>query len=306
MKTLLTVSIAILLGFTTTAAAKRRPAKATPAKAAADNCESIGESIKRCFVEGDADEVHLNISPDYPLIVTFEEKPDFAIGDNYIKANATDNHILFALKAARLPKGHKILVRTQTTTLTIHFKSVSKGADSQVQILRGDNEHRDLVVEQRVAAIRKELKAEYKQKLNTLDERANSIARKRLLQAIHEDGSQIARPSGEVRSRQDFLVLRAEKVLRIGNERFVLVTIEERKGDTFEIGNFTASVSHNGTKRSVDADFRCGSMAARPGQTVKCYISLGSIRKRGKLSAQIKVEGASGSRSVQLTGIGIP
>tara|TARA_R110002073_G_scaffold336530_1_gene534779 strand:- start:4485 stop:5051 length:567 start_codon:yes stop_codon:yes gene_type:complete len=186
------------------------------------------------------------------------------------------------------------------------LRDVSSGGDTQVHILRASNADRDRLVEARVQARLAEYKSEHKKALNDLEKKAAILARQSLLNELHASGGSISSPSGEVRARNDFLVLRATKGIRIGKERLLQVSIEERKGDTFSIGEFNVTVTQNGAKRSVDADFRCSEMRVRPGKQVSCYVSLGTVDKsRGKASVDIAVAGEGGERSVRLRKVDI-
>lgn len=268
-------------------------------------CSPTGETTRECFVKGSSAELHLNISKNYPLIVTFDEAPDFAYADPYIQGEANGNFILFRLKGGRLPRNHNLLVRTQTMTLTLYFHEKTKG-DSQVHIKKADRANVDAEVARRVAEAEEALKADYKKQLNALDERASQLARTHFLEEFVASGSDQGTPGGQIRARNDFLVLRALKAVRIGNERMLQVTVQERKGDAFTIGNIRTSLTQGDTGRELDSDFRCASLAVRPGATTDCYISLGSVSaKRGKAKVQVTVEGAAGQRSVTLSGVSL-
>jgi len=309
MKTTTSICIALFLIFSATvatAAPKRKKGKKEAPVATKSNCETTGKSIKRCYVDGDAAEFALTINRGSTLLVTLEEPPVFASGDPYMKSEASDTSVLFKMRQGSLPKGHSLLIRTATSTITLMFSDVASGGDSQVHITRAGNENRDRLVEQRVKERLAQYKKEHLKALNELEAKAARLSRSNLLSELNADGGRITEPGGQTRAREDFLVFRATNAVRIGKERFLKISIEERKGDTFSIGEFKVSVSQNGTKKTVDVDYRCGAMRVRPGKTVACYLSLGSIdKKRGRAVVDVVVVGEDGERSARLSGVDI-
>ena len=102
--------------------------KAALKDSAAAKCESRGESIRRCFVGSDAAELELNIAKNGgQIFMTLENPALMALDDAYVNAHFTEKSVLFTLKNNRLPKGHKLIVRTKAMILTLTFKVVSNG-----------------------------------------------------------------------------------------------------------------------------------------------------------------------------------
>lgn len=258
-------------------------------------CEATGVSTKRCSVHGNSAELHVNISRAHPLLVTLDEPPNFTYKDPHIAYRITDTFILFKLKKDTLPKGHNLLLRTETMTISLFFHVVEGGGDSQVHIQRSDRVEQDRIVEERVAKLEK-----------GLAKAAARLARKQILEEIHLGGSQVGKPAGQVRARHDFLVLRATDIIRLGKERLLKISIEERKGSSYPIGQITASVEQGGAKRNLDVGVRCTRRRVRPGKTVACTLSLGAIdKRRGRALVSVKVDGADGQRSVSLDAVDI-
>lgn len=288
---------------------ERKEKQATPKVEAgkeADGCESTGLSTKRCSISGDSAELHLRISNAHPVIVTLDELPSFTYNDPYIAHQVTEQFVLFKLRKDKLPKGHNLILRTESMTITLFFTVVSSGGDSQVHIERSDRAGQNRVVEARVAERTAALEREHAKALEGLEARAKSLARKQFLNQVFMDGSQVGKPAGAVRNRNDFLVLRATDTIRIGKERLLQISIEERKGAIFTIGSLSASLEQRGTKRTLDVDFRCERMVIRPGKTVRCTVSLGEIDKRsGRALISVRVDGADGQRSVGLDSVDI-
>ncbi len=292
-----------LVGFVHTASAAPKSQRAKVDRSASAKCESRGDSIRRCLVEGSAAELELLISPNGgQIFMTLEEPPTMAIEDRYVKVHSTEKSVLFTLKDNnRLPKNHKMIVTTESMTLTIRFRVVSSGSDSQVQIVRADKAARDQAVDARVAAIRAELEKKHRSALNKLDAKAARLARQQVLDALHDGGGRIGPPGGELRKRNDFLVLRAVTSIRIGGEYYLKVSIQERKGDTFSIDEFKGQIRQGTVKRSIEPAFRCGSMRVRPGKTVYCYVALGKFNERlGYPKLDLLVTGEAGERSVRI------
>jgi len=311
MKTVTSICIALFLAFSATlavAAPKRKPAPDMEGSSAAAKCEAKGKFVRRCLVEGNAAELPLRISKDGgQIFMTLGEPATLALKDKFITTQMQGNSVVFLLNENKIPKGHKIVIRTKSMVLTLTFKVVSSGSDSQVQIVRADKADRDLVVDERVRMRVAELEKEHRATLNALDAKAGRLARKRMLNQLQDNkGGRIAKPSGEVHAREDFLVFRALTTIRIGDDRVLEVSVEERKGDTFAIEKFNVSISQAGAKRALDPEFRCDAMRVLPGETVKCFISLGAISKRrGRAKVDIRVEGEDGRRSVRLRKVNI-
>lgn len=301
--TLFLVALASLAIATPALAKQSRKKGKDPKLAPTASCEKTGASTKRCAIMGNSAELRLKISRAHPLILTLAEKPTFAIKDPYIGHQITEEFILFKLKKDKLPKGHSILVRTESMTLTIFFDVVPTGGDSQVEVVRADQAELDLEVEARVAEEAEQNEADYRQKLTDLDGRVKEEARAQLLTSVHSHGIKSQSPGGEVQSRHDFLVLRAKRSHRVGQERLIEISIEERKGNLFAISGITAMIKQGTAARKVDGGFRCSTMEVRPGKEVKCTVALGAIDKKlGRASVEIKVTG-SGSRWVSIQGL---
>lgn len=308
-KSLSITVVAIGMALATTALAKPKQLKAParkPSVVVPDLCKATGQSTKVCYVEGQTAEIHVNISRDYPILVMLDELPNFAYDDPYIQHQVTQEYVIFKLLRDKLPKGHNLILVSDSMTITLYFHEVKKGGDSQVHIQRADRAGQDQQVEARVAARVAELEAEHKKLLRDLDIRAERMAQKQFLDSVHNYGSHIGKPAGEVHARGDFVVLRATDVVRIGKQRLLLVSVEERKGDVFTIGDFSASVTQKGVKRSVDVQYRCARTRVRPGSVVRCTLSLGSIDKRkGRAIVKLRLAGADGERAVSLDAVNI-
>lgn len=308
IKTASKISVALyVLSLSSIALAAPKDKQKTP-EIPSVKCESRGESIRRCYVLGDANELELRISKDGgQVFMTLEEPATMAFNDDYIETHFTEKSVLFTLKKNKLPKGHKLIVRTRSMILTLKFRVVTAKSDSQVQVLRAGQEDLDLAVLERVDTIQKELEEEHREALNDLEAKAARMSRQYILSEVHARGAKISEPGGDLRARENFLVFRATKVVRIGSEQLLKVTLQERGGDTFLVGQFKVLLSQGGATKELDTDFRCGSMSVRPGKKVACYISLGSIdRARGNVTIDIEAQGENKRRTVRLNRVELP
>lgn len=267
-------------------------------------------SIKECLVYDGVAEFEIVVRPGAPVLVRLDEPmrqmtphPD---DDPYLLIAASSSHkdVIYELRGDKLAKRHSTTITTESMVLTLRWRISDDSADSQVHISRGDRADKDEEVERRVAEQLKEWKDKYEQDYAALDARARRLAQKHLLSQVHKGVS--SEDPDRRPTRDSFIVLRAERVVRIGDERFLRISVQNRDRPTLHIGTIRAWLERGKHREAIETIWMCDTTALRAGKRTPCTLALSLPEVPGKADrVRVRVDGRNKKRSVVLDGIDV-
>jgi hypothetical protein len=134
--------------------------------------------------------------------------------------------------------GATVHIDTATVHVTLNLR-LGASADTQLLVVDPRKGVRDAEVERRV-----------KEALDGLEERASQRADEILTRELATGGIDVA-DADAAPSRHNQVVLRAGRLVRIGNGRIVLFSIENRSADVLEVRRVRLWVGREGSEREV-------------------------------------------------------
>lgn len=285
-----------------------KPAKDTGAGESAlaiTTCEYKGPTSKNCLVQGRLAEFEVKLSGSNPAFVVLDENVKMVTppDDRYVDYSRSGQFLAYTLVGSKIPQDVVSVIKTDAFTVTLHFTAISDGGDSQVHILRADRAQEDELVRRRVDAARQILQKKYDRRFAQLDAKAVRLARLRTLVQIQKAGVRSFDP-GVRPTRHDFVVLRAERGIAIGDERYLTISVENRDRPTLHMGRVHAWLERKGYRRTVGVMVRCGQTALRGRDKTTCTLGLdldGTLEKGERL--RVRVTSKDKKRTVTLSGI---
>lgn len=267
--------------------------------------------LKRCYVAGLGAVFEVSVAQGTQLMVTVDEPlrrivpPDDRYID-YVRRKGSRDFIVFELTSDSLPANITSSIKTASSTITIRFHAVKHDPDLQVHILHTDRAKHDALLAQCKADYQAADGARYRKKLVQLDAQVDRRARKRLVaQANAGDGFSVAAPGGTTIERHDFLVLRADKLLRVGTWRLVHVTVENMDRPAFALGALAVYAQRSDRASRLDADLHCDRRLIPGRHKARCVLALGGLDPVADGKVRIVATEKHGDRSVTLDGVDI-
>ncbi len=125
------------------------------------------------------------------------------------------------------------LRRDPISGATVHFDTATVHVTLNLK-LGGTPDTQLLILDPRKGARDEEVERRVKEALGHLEERANERAERILLEELAASGADAVDPDVSP-TRHNQVVLRAKKVVRIGNRRLLLFSVDNRSGDDLEV-----------------------------------------------------------------------
>jgi hypothetical protein len=208
-----------------------------------------------------------------------------------------------------LPQRAPLVVGTATSTITISLRpgSIEK-VDTQITIKNPNRDRRKSEIDAKVKERTDELEADYQKRLETLNAQAQRRAEELLLDDL-AGGRYETRALGKRNDNADQVVLIGERVVRVGDRRYLIVTLDNTQTDkTFTVANVTVTVSEGGAKgRPLAVQWRFTRTTIEDGQAAQGAILL-PFRKPPSAKARftVRIEEADPEHSVELGGLQVP
>jgi hypothetical protein len=205
-------------------------------------CNYIQPQVKQCTVStvGGVGTFDVVVTPPAGLVINFEDElkgmqPPPASSYKAIFSGTTAT----VVPIRRDPiAGATVHFDTATVHVTLNLK-LGTTPDTQLLILDPRKAVRDEEVERRV-----------KDALEHLDERANERADRILLEEMAASGVDFGDPEINP-ARHNQVVLRAKKVVRVGDRRFLLFSVDNRTGDDLEVKTVRLWVGAEGKEHEL-------------------------------------------------------
>lgn len=255
-------------------------------------------TIKDCGVAAGGGEFAVRIARGQAIVVRTDERISTVVPARSpeIRIMPTEHFVVYDL-VGDLPKAWAATIQTNSYTVTLRFYTTTGAGDSQLHITRADRVGRDAELERRVAEEKARLKKDFDRRYADLDAKAGALARSRLVAELQRGwGSH----DPDLRPAQnDFVVLRAERVIRIGELHFLQISIENRDRPVLHLGQLNAWIEQGHRLRSTPITWRCATTALRPSQRTRCTLAFDTVHDR----VRIRAVSRDGRRSVTLAGI---
>jgi hypothetical protein len=280
---------------TRAAATVKPPAPSTSAgergQPSPGSCSDVQPGVKVCWALADGHGAFdvvaalpavLFVRTDEPIVHFIPPDP------HYFQADKRDTSVVIAPVTEHLPETTPTVITTQDLTITLRLHpGHARDADTQLTIRDPSRPERTAELIEAVAQAEKRT-----------SDRVLADARGAELEAIAR-GVDVARPRGRTIARNsDFAVLEATAVVRIGDRRFVLFSVENRGGQPFHA---TAVRLKLGDRPCPTISWKLERPTVAPAGEARGVVELPRGTRSGKLT--LIVDELDLRRSVELQGV---
>lgn len=257
-------------------------------------CMTIQPQVKQCSVSsiGGIGTFDVRVAPPAGLVITFDDvvtgmQPP--PGSSYRASFDGKSATVVPIRRDPIP-GATVHFDTATVHVTLNLK-LAPTADTQILIVDPRKGARDDEVERRV-----------KEATDGLDDRARERADEMLVTEIAERGVESTDTDASP-TRHNQVVLRATRIVRVGNRRILLFTIENRSADLLDVKAVRVWAGTDGADREVPhAIFRVHGNTVPTNEERAGAVSLPGLATRGD-RLRLRVEFTNPERDVELAGI---
>lgn len=283
------------------------------ANPAPGTCSHIQPGVKVCSTIQGQGSFDVLTYPPATVFVMFEDAIDpgsTVLPDKtYFKAQVAPGDatiITIKPKTTSLPSRTPMTVKTVTgTTVTLNLRPGNlQSVDTQVTIKDPDREVRAEDFERRCAeqfVDREKILLERERKI---EERARRRSDEQILEALAQGDTEVFQPKATARNDQ-LIVLRAEKVLRVGARRYLILTVENLDEADFRIAAVKAWIKDGDVERPVKAiaRYEADVVESNRKRRIGVLLPLGKTKLTDKTRLRVRIEETDTSRSVELGGI---
>jgi hypothetical protein len=260
-------------------------------------------SVKTCATAGSSREFHIGVAQGVPVLIKIA--PDSLVtsvppDENLASFGAEENGLLvFEPKVPRFTRPVVVQLVTQGgLDVTLHFE-MKANPDTQVHIVRPDQEERDRVCDQRVNGFKAELEASYAKKEAALTSLARKQGRQWILRQMieHTDAGSV-----NERALHDFLRLRVNQRISLSGVLLLRFEVDERKGDPALLATPVAVLAGSGGTRKLLTEVMCDHLELAAADTAQCALAIkipAHVRSDDRIT--LTVSERRGARSVSLT-----
>lgn len=261
-------------------------------------------TMRDCWVGGQgrlSGEWSIPIARNAAVQIQFDEPITMAVpkSDSRMRIGLGSDFIVYDVTGNLPSEGWVATVQTASYTVTLHFQLVDGGqGDSAVFVGRADRGARDAELDRRLAEERAKLEADYDKRLAALDRKAATLARQHMVDEVHAGYG--THDPGVRPTRDDDIVLRAERVIRIGSSRYLELTVQNKDSALLHIETVQVSIE-GAAARPLKAPWTCDTRTVRVRKRARCTIAFESDSDRSRV--RLTVTTKDGRRSVSLGGI---
>lgn len=288
----------------------------TPASATDDppagQCAEIQDGLKVCSTMDGRGSFDVVTIPPALVLVSFEDAVTWVNPPptQYFRADIRNNTVTIEPRQRSFPDPTPIVITAGGTVVTLKLRPATGAGkvDTQVIIKDPGRRVRDSEIDQRVSEkLAPKLKA-LAERERQLEARAKERAESILLEELARSGAD-ARDSGDPgAARNDaFIVLRVRGRVRVGDRRYVLVALENRSTQPFDLKRVRLWLSEGGAQHETAASSTFVSTLVRPAEETRGAVLVPLARKwTAKTRIRLRVEEADPRRSIELGGIAMP
>ena len=202
------------------------------------SCSSIQPGVKICSTLAGQGAFDVLTFPPAVIYVTFEDnvKQMLPPDPGYYQTAYRDNVDTIVPLRPNLPERAPTVIETEGVKVTLNLRpgSLAK-ADTQITVKDPARGVRDAEVDRRVVEKLAPREKELADKERHLEERSAERMELILLDELAQ-GLDVRGPVGKGIARNDaFIVIRAKEVVRVGSRRYLLMTVENRSAELFDV-----------------------------------------------------------------------
>ena len=148
-----------------------------------------------------------------------------------------------------------------------------------------------------------EVERRLKEETDGLDDRVAHLADESLLREIAAGGVEVLE-LGAAPTRHNQVVLRAQRLVRIGGRRVVLLSLENRSGDALELGAVRAWKGPEGSDRELPRPvFRTGAADFKPDSQISVAVRLPPFTVTPTDRLRVRIEFSDSEHNLELAGV---
>jgi hypothetical protein len=296
-----------------TAVSVPAPTPAPPTDSPAPGeCAEIQDGLKVCSTIDGRGSFDVVTIPPALVLVSFEDPVTWVNPPpkQYFRADLRENTVTIEPRQKSFPDPTPVVITAGGTvvTLKLHPATGASKVDTQVIVKDPGRRVRDSEIDQRVAERLAPKLKELAERERQLETRAKDRAEGILLEELARSGADAHDPGDSAAARNDaFIVLRVRGRVRVGDRRYLLVALDNRSNEPFELKRVKVWLSEGEAQYEVAASSKFVSTVVRPAEEARGAVFVPLGRKRtAKTRIRIRVEEADPRRSVELAGIEVP
>ena len=269
------------------------PALATPAVATGPGCTYIQPQVKQCSVSaiGGIGTFDVLVAPPASLVVAFDDAvtgiqppPTTSYRTSFSATTAT----VVPIRRDPIP-GATVHIDTATVHVTLNLK-LGPTADTQLLIVDPRKAVRDEEVERRI-----------KEATVGLEDRARARADEILVGEL-AGGIEVAE-ADVTPSRHDQVILRARKLVRLGERRVLILSIENRGAEPVDVKRIRIWVARSGAERELPTPAYGLQRTSVPvNEETTAAVNVAKLAAAGD-RLRVRVEFTDSERSVELADV---
>jgi len=257
-------------------------------------CSTIQPQVKQCAVSaiGGVGTFGVIVAPPTGLVVAFDD----AVTGMQPPPSSSYRASFSGTTATVVP-----IVRTPIPGATVHFDTATVHVTLKLK-LGSPPDTQLLIVDPRKGLRDEEVERRVKEAVDGLEDRANQRADELLVSDIASSGVDLV-DADVAPSRHNQVVLRAQKIARIGNRRVLLLSIMNRSADELEVKSVRAWLGPAGAERELPRPtYRLRAKTVPVNEEMAVAVSLPKpLASSDRL--RLRIELTDPERSVELAGI---
>lgn len=268
-------------------------------------CVNLQPGVKICATLEGTGNFEVKTYPPAIVSVQFEDPIDdwTPPPEALFQAKIAGDTVNISPLTERLPARTVVIITTKRVKVTLNLVPGSlKEADTQVAVKDPRRNSRAAEIEREVAAKMAPLLKELEERTRNLEQHAEERAGDILLGELAKGGADLSGALGKPARNTENIVIRAQHLLRIGERRYLIVSVENLSGHDFEVRALRLWIAQpGGPEKEVPVPWKFGAKAIAPASEVLGSLAVPPLRGAARLRVQV-VE-ANPSRSVELPAV---
>lgn len=275
-------------------------------------CAEIQDGLKVCATIDGRGSFDVVTIPPALVLVSFEDEVTWVNPPptQYFRADIRNNTVTIEPRQSSFPDPTPVVITAGDTvvTLKLHPAAGAGKVDTQVIVKDPGRRMRDSEIDRRVAEKLAPMREQLAERERHLEMKAKERAEGILLEELAQSGVDARDAGGQGAARSDaFVVLRVRARVRVGERRYLLVSLENRSNRPFDLRRARLWISEGGAEHETVAVSKFVSATIGPAEESRGAIFVPIPRKWSpRTRVRIRLEDADPRRSVELGDIAMP
>lgn len=267
-------------------------------------CVTLQPGVKSCATLEGTGNFEVKTYPPAIVSVQFEDPIEVWTPppERIFQGVRSGNTVTISPLTEKLPARTVVIITTRRVKVTLNLVPGSlKDADTQIAVKDPLRNSRDAALEREVAAKMAPLLKDLEEKTRNLEQHAEERASEMVLDDLAKGGVALSGPLGKPARNAELIVIRAKHLLRVGERRYLLFSVENLSGHDYEVRAVRVWVAQGGPEKEVPVAWKFGAKTVAPAAEVLGSIAVPPMRGSARLRLQV-VE-ADPARNVDLPAV---